>query len=1179
MIKKALRALLWLVLVFFILLLIGGVGLYFYVQNNQERAVKELAGQFGLEVAYASAEPVVFSTYPRVSLRMDSVMVRDLDPKFSEDTLLELTTIEAALDLSKWWRDTLVWESLTVSNGRVFIRGDSTGNYNMGRLPFLKERADTAALEKPHGFFNPLIDMNGMMVSIDQVHLAYHDPRKHKMMGVWFDSVRTNADTISGKHIQLETCLAADVEGLSFNTRKGSYLRGHHLAGCFSITKVGNRWLADTTTIAVGDDAYRVAGDVGPDGLHLRIENQRLDYDRARRLLHDTLQARLGKYHVSGPFAVVADVYKPPGGGNDVDLVLKFATQRQDVRLQQFQFREVTTSGTFYNKLPEALGGNPESTTEFLIETAPTTAVYDGMMIRSPGARVRGWLKDAYLHSPIDMTGSASALARLIGNTEFIFTRGNFTMQTEVNASLNNIEEIVNTSDGQLKLYDLGVKYVPAAASLPLERLMLHKAGKDVRFVLNSGRLTGGVDFTLVGYLDNILPLLLERPADSLKTEVIFHAQRGDWAGLRTLFTGADYFDLPEPREEPLAVQVDRMKKTLLGIGKKFSPHLQMVIDTMNYYDVLALNDFRAGIKFKGNTLVLEKSRVDLPQGMLQLSAEIDLGTDGLTPFDLSVSAAELNLDALQTPLRSFGLKLPEGINKLPEGLDIDFHHAGIINDASGIQAGTNSGKLDFIDTRRRLFSGNLIYKQGAQGLESDLHLAGNPVFVNDIFASTDFFFGTGVFSLDLHTKGIPEDLEELLRQSDLRLSLDSSRVSYAPAGVFVPIRKMEVNAVGDTTHFKLSLLGDASRRSVKIVGEMDRLSAYLFPRAGNPFKLKADFSAERFHIEDLFELVQLEATVNENTEATDTTVFDPQLLLSTTEGVFRAFRPELSLSIDTFQAAPQTHFEELSANVRLADSTLIKVEETGFLLGKGKMKLAATYAIDRHQVSPFTLTWTADSLSVPAMEKALMALGVEPVSKDFGLRGKLSSAGDITGMLNEGNWTFPFGHTHGTVELDLVEGGLGNQPLLQTMGRKLLMKKRFNDVLLGPLHLSATVDSGRLAMPLVEVQSTALQLFVEGDLDTVRGPDLLVSIPLRNIGRGKLTQSPPPTGYALAGRKVYLVLEPDEAGATQVKFRLGRRKYYRDRGQLALLRERKKQEKAERKLARRQRRQSRRAN
>lgn len=1180
MLKKAFRWLLITLIVLILLVIIAGAGIYYYVNQNQYGAVREAAEQLGLEVTYAKAKPTFWTTFPKISLRVDSLTIRDLNRTESEPDLIYAETLSAGFSLKKMWQDTLVWEELSLCNSSIYLASDSAGVYNLGKLIGAKDTVSREEnLQKP-SLLNPIIDLSGVAVNLEQVRVAYFDPPKHKRMEVRFDSAEVLAEVLSPTQVHFTACMETSIKGLSFNTDKGSYLKNSVLSGCLAATLQDATWMLDATNLHIGPDEYEMSGMVGPQGLQLHIVNDSLDYERARAMLHDTLQVRLKEYNVEGPFSVSADIYNQPGGGNDVDLSIRFTTRNQSVRLKAFQFHQVSTNGVFVNRMPVDIGGTQESTTEFTIYTDTTIATYDGMLITSPKALVRGWPTDTYLDSPINLKGAAAALARLFGNTDFQFDRGRFVMNTDVSASLNRVDEIINSSDGDLTLRDFQITYLPSSVSFPMQLIRLKKTGKDVDFRLESGAVTNSLKFDMVGRLDNILPLLMDRPADSLKTDVIFHAERGDWSSFRNIFGEDGYFTTEQSQLElSQDEQVRKMKQTLLGLGEKFRPHLQMVIDTLAYYDVITLLDFRAGLKFDRDTLVLEKSRFDWEDGTVQLKAKVNLNELNQTPFSVGIGAEAIDLNALRKPLRSFGLRLPTGLNRLPDNLDIEFAHQGIINDSFGIQPGNNYGHLDFRDGKNGLFEGSIAYSPGADALETKLLLSGDPVIVNDLFAAQDFFFGTGHFNIDLNIIGQPGSLEELMTQSDLRLVIDSSKVSYRPSGVFVPLDQMVVNAIGDETTFHLALSADSTRRLVTLTGVMDRLSAFLYPKESKPFNLNADVEAELLQLSDIFDFIQVDTESGVDSLlaapgiAKDTAGFDPQLLLSTTEGIFDAFHPEVRLQIDTFQVDPVTQFTDLRAGIRLLDSTLLIVDNTGFTLGEGVIDLSATYSLDQENTSPFTLQWEGHNLSLQGLEKTIQRLNINQGAVDHHLKGTVSSAGDVRGVINETSWQLPYEKVSGVLHFRIEGGELVNLPLLKEIGRKARMRKRFKEIFLGPLELFVAVESGRMTVPLTEIQSTAVQFFIEGHYDTLRGPDVLISIPLRNIGRGVLTSPPPPTGYALAGRKIYLVVEPDELSGTAVRFRLGRRKYYRERGTLEELKRLKLEEKEERKEARRKRR------
>lgn len=1178
MLKKALR---WIVItlsVLTLLMLIGGISLYFYVQTNQHRAAQEAAEQLGFELSYEKASLTVWSTWPRVTLTIDSVMVRDLKRPLDQKPLLEADRIDAAFGFDRIWEDTLRFESLQLSGGGFNVQTDSAGTFNLGALAGARDTLEKRGKSSSPGLLNPVIDWEGVRIGVNDFRASLIDSLKNKRFVTCFDSLRTTAGTLENGNLRFLIDLATQVDGLAFNTEKGSFLSNHHLSGHVSVTRADTAWVIDTTLLRAGPDHYELAATIGRGdyaGVRLHVANPEADYEFSRALLPNSLAVKMGKYHVAGPIPVVVKVISLPKHGKNPEVTIQFSSDKQAVRMNQFQFEGVTLAGTFVNRLPEDEGGTG-SRKDFRIETGPATGYYDGMFIETPGSIIRGKDNVPFLDSPVRTTGGSNALSRLFGNTNFFFTDGTFEMNTHINASLLSIEGIISTSDGTLLMKDLDVDYQAAGVRFTFGSILVEKQGADVQFFLESGDFPTGIEFTMEGYLDNILPLLLDRPADSIRTEVKLMADRLNWEGFRTLFGQEAYGEEGTESGGDSDVQVQSMKRTLLGFQQSFNPHLEVEIGKMGYYDVMELSDFSTGMRFDGDTMVLEHTTFGWAGSDLAINAKLDMGTFSKTPFSVAVDADHLNLNRLREPLTAFGLKLPKGIDSLPTDLVIRFDHRGIINDTFGIQSRHNVGELVFSDGRKNRFNGHIRYAPEDGILNTNLLLKGDPAFVNQLFAAEDFFFGSGRFRIDLELDGVPEDVEELIETAVLKLRIDSTNLRYEPAGAFLPIRYFAVNASNNHAVVNLKLTSDATRRSVELNGEMEGLSAFLFPERGETFKVKADATAGRLHASDIRTFITFDAPAPPTDTLPATTSlpsgptnsappFDPQQIFSAGEGIFKSFRPDLSLRIDTFDVDRTTQFRNLHTGIRMQDSTLLILEKTGLEMDAGRVALSGNYNIDRRLKSPFTLQWRTDSVLLDKVMLTAKALGLPGTDSLGNISGILATRGDLDGRLDEGKQRLLLNRSEAGVRLKTSKIVLTDWPALTAMGKKALMKKRFAAVYLAPLDVVLRIDSGMVHIPRTELQSSALQLFVEGTVDTVNGPNMLIALPLKNIGRGLLDEAPEKTGFAHAGRKVYLVMEPGKDGETKMRFRLGRRKYYKDRWRLKELRRLKREEKAAR--------------
>ena len=1182
MVRKFFRGLA-IVLAVVVLLLIGlGIALGVYVQRNQAEFLAMLEERTGLAITYRSIDFTAWSTYPDVHLSVDSLTVRDMTRPAAEPPLLVAESLSGTLSLDRYRRDTLALRRFVLRGGGANVVRDSLGRPNFGRLG---RPADTTAVSQapgPAGWLNPTLDWQGVVLDVADFDLAYRYGAKHKRMRTYVDSLHVTAFTDPAGRLTFAGNLATHVAELGFNTTKGVFLEDAALGTSFAVVREDTCWRVAPTLAYVDGAPYGVRaefGRAGHAGMRIHVDGEDLDYGAVLSNLPLHLRQRLQPFHVAGPFAASIDLTIDPANPKDPEAVVNYRVRNQTVRLRQYTLTNATASGTVVNRLPPAEGGVVGSKKNLRITVDSASCRYAGMWVTSPHALVRGHGKDLTVTAPVTISGDPRALSRQVGAENFLLAGGHFRIETRVDAPLADQDALIASADGRLTMRDPRVSYPAAGVVFPLRRLNVTKRDKDIRFDLLSDELATGFSFAMDGRLDNLLPLLLERPADSIRADVNFRAPRLDWTDFLAIFGDGGYLASDTTQADPAPVDASGMKAALLGLRSTFRPHIEARFDTLAYYDVLAVDDFRTGLRFDGDTLVLERTSFGWEDSRFTFGARLGLGAAERTPFRLSARAADLDLNRLRSQLEYFGLALPAGLDTLPRALDIDLVHRGTINDSLGIDPTGNRGRLRFADGRDRRFVGDLRYWPRAGRLQSRLHLAGDPTVVNRIFAAENFFFGGGRFRIDLALDGLPADVNEMLATAALDLRIDSSRVAYRTGGVFVPVRSLTVVARDRHVDYDLRLLADETRRAVQVAGTMDDLGAFLDPQPGRAFRMATVATAQTLHWSDFADFIRPDtaaayaAPPAEGDAPAAEEAFELQRVVSTTGGVFNSFRPDLSVAIDTFYVDDTTLITDIRTGLHLRDSTRLVLDPSGFRFRGGRAEVAGSYDLDRRLRSPFRLNWRVDSLSLADLSEAAARLKLaKATDAPGGVRGTVHTNGELRGRLHEGRKQLLIDSTYGRLTYALHGIELSDWPQLRDLGRRMKMEKRFGVLRFAPLASTVVIDGGRLVLPQTEVQSTALQLFLEGQYDTLRGPDLLVGVPLRNIGRGLLNQPPAPTGFARAGWKVFLVVEQNKRGVTKTRLRLGRRKFYRQRGRLEELRELRSRERSERRAARKER-------
>ncbi|MEL7161557.1 MAG: hypothetical protein AAFN92_12435, partial [Bacteroidota bacterium] len=639
MVKKILR---WVLILsgLFVLLLAGAVvALNHYLENSKEQILADLAHTTGLDLTFRDLRVEYWKTFPEISLTVDSLVIRDtLRPE--EPALLRTNRLHGRISLGPLLRDTLRFQEFSLRGGGLFLSRDSSDRFNFGQIFSPSPTPDTSILT---GLL-PVADWQGLRATVTDFSLRFRDPKRRKRMDVHLDSLRTTASQDAAGTLRFPLRIHSRVGGIAFNTDMGSYLRDAPLRGKIDLSISDTTLSFPLTDLHIAGNVYTIQADFprqpGKAG-RVHLGCNATDFEAARALMHDTLAARLTNYHVRGTFPVQALVVTDAEGGKDPEVRAAFRLRGQEVRIQDFVFTDVHTSGRFVNRLAPALGGIPGSKKNLRIDLDTTRGYQGQMYVRAARAQVRGTDGNTHLQAPLRLSGPASTISDRLGNVDFFFTKGRFTMETFVDASLDDVDELISSSDGTLQFRNTDVYYRPGAVRFPFRNITVRKAGQDVSFRVQSKPLKTGFTFDLAGGIDNLTPLLLDRPGQPMRTDVRFHAPRLDWTDFLALFGEDGYLaDSDTTATETLR---QSMKTTLLGLERTFHPRIDARFDAVAYYDVFALSNFATGLHFNHDTLVLERTTFDWGESSVALGARLGLGQSRETPFHLTVNTEHQN--------------------------------------------------------------------------------------------------------------------------------------------------------------------------------------------------------------------------------------------------------------------------------------------------------------------------------------------------------------------------------------------------------------------------------------------------------------------------------------------------------------------------------------------------------
>jgi hypothetical protein len=150
----------WLLIIFGVVILLAVIAVgaaMGYLNAKQDKFVEDLSEKMGLEIAFRKVELTVFTTFPDISLDVDSLVLRDPSRPASETAVFSAGHLRGTVSVKKLLQDTLILKGFELLDGGVYVYRDSTAAFNFGDL--LKPKAPKEPKERSP--LNPAIKWDG----------------------------------------------------------------------------------------------------------------------------------------------------------------------------------------------------------------------------------------------------------------------------------------------------------------------------------------------------------------------------------------------------------------------------------------------------------------------------------------------------------------------------------------------------------------------------------------------------------------------------------------------------------------------------------------------------------------------------------------------------------------------------------------------------------------------------------------------------------------------------------------------------------------------------------------------------------------------------------------------------------------------------------------------------------
>jgi len=1077
-------------------------------------------------------------SFPEVKFSIDSLTYFQTD---GEPSVLHIGELTGSTNFSGWRNRTIRVDSIQLHQSFLNYIIDSKGNSNIAK----QQESTENKPPKVKIDFNP-----DLFIDLSEFSLNYIDSTKQKHIKAVVHSLENQVNLADSTGVFKFDIFS---EHLTFNWTKGPYLANSRASGLARIERTDSGFVISSAQTNINEQTFDIEARFYKQSsgkpTELSINNNSTSWYPTVALLPTHLQNQLSDYAVKEAFPTKTNILFTDAVNPRVrvDFILDNTTTQAKGK----SFYINTANGQFYNRIYDQEFDPPENKQNIRIEFDNLIAKYDAFRISSPKTWVT-YSEPAGEQFSFNgrIEGQTKQLSSFFDNEKFKFTAGEFDLRGNASGRFRDMTSVLETLDAEFTASNTTVTYTATKSNFVFDILWLKKTGNLASYDVDGTIANSKRSYSLSGEIEEFNDLFTENKEKSLTTSLTFISPHLSWADLTDLTANST--------EEENNNSVKTTKQLFAEIYNKFHPEFDMQVDTISYQNQLFMYDFSTKLAFENShKLSLLNTNFNLDQGDVGMEANVDFTTEEKTNFLFDFDANSLNLQDILPSVNYFQVNLLKELPHLSKDINLGFFAQGSLRDDSGFIPHQMNGDLTFKNNTNEPFRGKVSFSQRQK--REDLHFSdamlttsayieGHPNLLNRYFADSDFTFLTGNINLQADYEGNVNSIEDIIRDANLTLNLDSTNLLYKKSNIVFPVTTMTANIENNTGLLQLKYLKDSS--NIQVDAEVKSISDLIYHPTKQNHSITASLLANTIDwaaFQNLFTPPPADTLqVNVEDEPTDTlTKKEKVALRKTLVELLRSFNPDLSVDIRELLVDTNFLLTNVEANLLLKDSSVLILKETGFDYLDGSISANAELELLRAQEIPFKAKVNTTEFDLPNFLQQHPEFNLLPRERIDSLGGALTLYGEIEGLFAEQGIGLISAETNAIIDFDLQNFTVIGFEDLQSIGKNIIMKHRFDSLRFAPISNRVLIQDGDLYLPFMEVQSNTGNFFIEGGTIEDRR-SIWITVPLKTVLSG-VKNIGEITNVDSYKNKVFVELTEDE-GEPKTNFYFSKKQFFIER-------------------------------
>ncbi|MEO7263614.1 MAG: AsmA-like C-terminal region-containing protein [Ferruginibacter sp.] len=491
----------------FIIIIVAAISLVIYVSANKRKIIGQVTQMLSSKIAgnvkLGDVELSFIRDFPHISVLLHDVSITDSLYQSHHIPFLVAGEAFASLSISKLISRQAAIKRIKIKDASFNLFTDSTGYTNTYLLHPTKDTA--AILNKKSD------DFSIREIVLDNVMLHMSDAIKKKNHQVLVKHLKTQVDK-EDDNIEFDTDAKLQVESLSFNTNRGSYLEHKSFEGDFkfSYQSLKHKLVFDNILVKLQGQPFRISASFDTEPVEpqftLGIKTEKADYALVKSLLPQNIQHSLSLVSLERNISANASIGGPLKGGEPL---ININWQVKDVNLQTpfLDFTDASFSGTFNNEMQ---AGVPRGDPNSKIVLHKFSGLWRGIPVRMEELSITN-LYQPILACDLHATPEMSMLNNLMGSNVLQFRDGKLQMHLTYKGPVERNDNTNSFINGYAEVTNAVLLYTPRNVEMKSVNALVNFKNSDV-FVQNLKCNVLGHTVSMNGEAKNLLSLLKTDP-------------------------------------------------------------------------------------------------------------------------------------------------------------------------------------------------------------------------------------------------------------------------------------------------------------------------------------------------------------------------------------------------------------------------------------------------------------------------------------------------------------------------------------------------------------------------------------------------------------------------------------------------------------------------------------------